>query len=113
LDAFDHVLAEPEGDDPENSKGAVDEAPGKGNASKGAHDEGEGDDEGTGDHAELDDPDIFDGVTEWADEKDGEDEMGEGEPIGSISDEGVVGINDIEGIADFEEPFCAGFSGAP
>src|SRR5262245_60632843 len=50
----------------------------------------EGDDEYTGDDAELDHPIVAQWVEQRADEQDRQHEMGEGEPIVPVSKEGIV-----------------------
>ena len=54
-----------------------------------AADQRERDDPGTGDHAELDDPDVADRVAVGPVEGDGDDQVGEGQPVGAVQHEGV------------------------
>src|SRR5688572_7069899 len=101
---FDVLAAKPEGDEAEKAERAVDEPPAERNAAHFAHNEGEGNDEHAGDHAELDDPDVFDGITQWADERNGDNEVTEGKPVGAVTDEWIFGISIDQAVAHFDDP---------
>jgi len=89
---FDAVETDEKGDGTEDAEAAVDETPGEGDASEWSGDEGQGNDCDAGDDAELKDPLVADGVAQGAEEGDGEDEVGEGQPVGSVGEEGVMEV---------------------
>ena len=73
----------------ENSEAAVDKTPGEGDASDGTGDQGERNHRDAGDQAELEDPLVTDGVSQRTDEGNGEDKVGEAQPVGSVGEEWV------------------------
>ena len=90
LEVFDPVEADEKGDGSEDAEAAVDETPGEGDSSGLAGDEGEGNDRDAGDDAELEDPLVADRVAQGAEKGNGEDEVSEGQPVGSVGEEWVV-----------------------
>ena len=100
--------ADEERDDADDTEAAVDETPPGWNAAYWSGDEGQRNYTGTGDDAELEYPLVADGVNERTDEGDGDDEVGEGEPIGSVSHEwvGAVGVDDA--VVNAAEPCVEG-----
>src|SRR5262249_3338314 len=81
----------------------------EGDAADGAAEEGVGEDEEAGGEAGVEAPDVADGVEEGADEEDGDDDVGEGEPIGAVGIPGVAGADVVEALADDEEPVVEAF----
>lgn len=92
----------------DEAEAAVDAAPIDGDAADGAGDEGEEEDADGADEAEGDDPFVADGVEVWADEEDGDDDVGEGEPVGAVGEERIAGVGVGEGMVDAEEPGVEG-----
>jgi len=78
FDAADVVEADEERDDADDTEAAVDEAPVGRYPPDGSGDEGEREHSDAGDDTELQYPLVADRVDEWADEGDGNDEVGEG-----------------------------------
>lgn len=98
-----------EGWDAEGSEGAVDEAPPDGDFADGSANESEGEDEDGGPDADMEDALVANGITVWEDEEEHDHEVREGEPIGAVSDEGVVGVGDIESFSYFKNPVGEAF----
>lgn len=96
--------ADKEGDDAEDSEAAIDQTPVWRYTADWPSDEREGDYAGAGDYAELEYPFIPDGVNERTYKSDGDDDMGEGEPVSSIGHERVrlVGVDNT--VVDAAEP---------
>jgi hypothetical protein len=92
LEALDAVEADEKGDGSEDAEAAVDGTPEGRDAAEGAGDEGERNDGDASDHAELEHPFVADGIAQRAEEGDGQDEVGEGEPVGSVGEERVVEV---------------------
>ena len=88
--------ADEERDDSHYAEGAVNQAPVGWYSADRAGDEGEGDDSDAGDDAELDDPLVTDGVDEWTEEGNRDNDMGEGQPVGAVGHKGIglIGVND-------------------
>lgn len=93
-----------EGNGCEDAEAAVDDAPGERDAANGAGDEREGEDSGASDEAELQHPFIADGVDEWTDECDGENKVGECEPVGAVGEEWGVDAVLVECVMDAVDP---------
>jgi hypothetical protein len=91
------VEADEEGDRSEDAEAAVDDTPDGRDAADWAGDEGERDDGCTSDYAELEHPFVADGIAQRAEERYGEDKVGEGEPVGSVGKERIVEIGVEEG----------------
>jgi hypothetical protein len=112
FDLADVVEAEEEGNDAEDAEAAVDETPIGRYTPDGSGDEGERDHPGARNDSELEDPFVADGINERADESNGDDEMGEGEPVGTVGHEwvGLVGVD--YAIVDSAKPGVqGGFAG--
>ncbi len=90
------------GEAAEYAEAGVYASPVKRDAADRACDEGEEWNGGAGDEAPGDEPLVADGVYPWADEGGSDDEVREGEPVRSISEEGVacVGVGKRGGDAD-------------
>lgn len=88
----------------EQSKAAVDQSPLKRNAANGASDEGEREHTGAGDQSKLNDPLIANWIDQRTKEGDSKDQMGEGQPIGSIGEEWRTTALVIEGLVDMTDP---------
>ena len=95
--------------DAEGAEGAIDETPPDGDFANRPTDEGEGEDEDGGPDAHVEDAFIADGIAVGEDEEEHDHEVCEGEPIGAVADEGVVGIGDIEPLTDLENPVGEAF----
>jgi hypothetical protein len=108
FDLADIVEADEERDDADDAEAAVDETPVWRNAANGSGNEGEGDDSSAGDDAELEYPPVAERVDERTDERNGNDEVGEGQPVRAIGHEGVslVGLHDA--IVNAAEPGMKG-----
>jgi hypothetical protein len=104
LETLYEAEADEERDSSKDAEAAVDETPERRDAAERSGDEGEGKDAGAGDYAELKHPFVADRVAQWAEEDDGQDEVGEGEPVGSISEEGVAKAGVAEGVVDSCDP---------
>jgi len=108
----DVVEADEERDDADHAEAAIDETPVRRYAADGSGDESKGDDTCAGYQAELEYPLIADGIYERTDESDGDDEVGEGEPIGAVGHERIrlVGVDDA--VVNAAEPCVqGGFAG--
>lgn len=92
----------------DDAEAAVDEAPPGRDAADGAGDQREKEDAGGADEAEGDDPFVADRVEVWADEEDRDDDVGEGQPVGAVGEEGITGVGVGEGVVDAEEPGVEG-----
>lgn len=112
IDQAQVVPAEQKGKSAEDGKGGVDEAPEERDAADRAGDEGQEKDAGAADEAEVDDPLVADRVAIGAEEEDGEEEMGECEPIGAVGEEGGGDGGGGEGEMDAEDPFKEWGTGA-
>lgn len=88
----------------DNAEAAIDEAPVERDAADGACDECEKEDAGRVDESPRDDPLVADGIEPWADEGDGDDDVGEGEPVGAVGEEWIAGVGVGEGVVDAEKP---------
>jgi hypothetical protein len=91
-------------DGSEDAETAVDQTPERRDATERPGDQSEWNDRDAGDYAELENPLVADGVAQWADERDCNNEMGEGEPVGSIGKEWVAKAVIAEGVMDFCNP---------
>jgi hypothetical protein len=109
FEGFDTAEAEEQGDGSEDAEATVDEPPEGWDAAQRAGDEGEGQDRNAGEDAELEHPLVADGIDQGAEEGDGEDEVGEGEPVGSVGEEGELDAVLVEGLMDPEEPLDDAF----
>ena len=105
---FGGAAGEVERDEAGYSEGAIDEAPPDGDAADFAEDEGVRNDEEAGDDAEIDDPEVADGIPEGADESDGDDEMAEGEPVSAVEHEGIAGVGVEDAGVNGLDPFADG-----
>ena len=103
---FDSVEADEKRDGPEDPEAAVDETPGQGDASELARDKGKRNDRDAGDDAELEDPLVADGITPRAEECDGEDQVREGQPVGSIGEKWVVDAVGVDRRVNPLKPEC-------
>lgn len=65
-----------------------------------ASDEGQGDDSGTSDEAEGNDPLVANRIDVRANERDCNDEVSEGEPVGAIREKRIVRICGVECFVD-------------
>ena len=106
FELFGGAAREVERDDADDSEGAIEEAPPEGDAADTAKDEGVGNDEKAGDDAEIDNPEVADGIAERADKSDGDDEMAEGEPVGAVEKEGIAGVAIEDAGVDGLDPFA-------
>ena len=97
----------------DDAEAAIDEAPVERDAADGAGEEREEEDAGARDDAPGDDPLVTDGIDEWADVGDGDDDVREGEPVGAVGEKWVAGVGVGEGVVDAEKPGVEGGSGAP
>lgn len=90
------VKADEERDGSEDAEAGVDEAPCKRNAADGAGDEGEWKDADTSDHSELEHPLVAHGIDPGAEERYGENKVGEGEPVCAVGKAGIAdaGVGD-------------------
>jgi hypothetical protein len=91
-------------DDSEDAETAVDQTPEQGDATERTGDQSEGNDRDAGDYAELKNPLVADGVAQGAEERDCKNEMGEGEPVGSIGEKWVAKAVIVEGVMDSCNP---------
>ena len=91
-------------DGSEDAETAVDQTPERRDATERPGDQSEWNDRDAGDYAELENPLVADGVAQWADERDCNNEMGEGEPVGSIGKQWVAKAVIAEGVMDFCNP---------
>jgi len=103
------VEADEERDCPEDAKAAVDEAPVGLYAPDWPGDEGERNDAGTGDDAELEYPFVSDGIDQRTDEGDGDDEMSECQPVSSVGHEGVGLVGTDDAVVNAAEPGVKGW----
>lgn len=103
-DLLGELEAIEEGEGAEDAEGAIDETPVERDAADRAAEEGVGQNKEAGDQAGVEDPDVADRVNERTDEKAGDDDVGEGEPIGAVRVPWVAGIDVAEAITDGEEP---------
>ena len=108
LDLFGGAAGEIERDEADDAEGAIDQAPPDGDAADFAEDEGVGNDEEARDDAEVDDPEIADGIAECADERNGDGEMAEGEPVGAVEHEGIAGVGVEDASVNSLNPFADG-----
>ena len=92
LEALDAVEADEQRDGSEDAEAAVNDAPEGRDVADWAGDESEGNDGNAGDYAELEHPFVADGIAQRANEADGKDKMGEGEPVGPVGEKRVVQI---------------------
>lgn len=83
---------EEQGNDTEYAEGTIDKAPPNRNAANCAKDEGIRNYEKTGDDAEVNDPNVAEGIVHWANERNSDHEMTKGEPVGAVKHEGVAGV---------------------
>ena len=91
VDAFEDVevvAAEQERESAEDGEAGVDALPEKGDTAERTGDEGEKKNAATADEAEVDDPAVADGIVIRAEEEDGEEDVGEGQPVGAVGEEG-------------------------
>ena len=105
---FGGAAGEEERDDADDAEGAIDQSPPDGDAADFTEDEGVRNDEEAGDDAEIDDPEVADGIAEWTDENDGDDEMAEGEPVGAVEHEWIAGVGVEDAGVDGLDPFADG-----
>jgi hypothetical protein len=91
-------------DDSEDAETAVDQTPEQGDATERTGDQSKGNDRDAGDYAELKNPLVADGVAQGAEERDCKNEMGEGEPVGSIGEKWVAKAVIVEGVMDSCNP---------
>lgn len=101
---LDVVEADEEGDGSEDAEAGVDETPGERDAAHRAGDEGERKHADAGDDSELQDPFVADGVDEWADEGDCEDEVGEGQPVSAVGEEWCADAVVEQSLVDAVDP---------
>jgi len=104
----DVVEADEEGDDAENSEGAVDETPVRRYSTDGARNKGQRNDASAGDDAELEYPLVADGVDEGTNEGDGDDKVGESEPVGAVGHKGVGPVGTDNAFVDAAKPGVKG-----
>ena len=104
LDEADFLQADEKRDRSEDAEAAVDETPGAWNAADWTCDEGERNDGGAGDDAELKYPFVADRVAPGANEDDRENEMGEGKPVSSVGEEGIALACVLKGVVNFGDP---------
>lgn len=104
LEPIYQAEADEQRDGPEYAETAIDKAPEKRNAADWPGDKGEEDNGDAGDDAELKYPLVAKRVLQGTEESDREYEMGEGEPVGAISDEGIAEAGIAEGVAHFPNP---------
>ena len=97
FESLNQTPAEEKRDRAEDTEAAIDETPAEGDAADGAGDQREWNDAGAGDEAEGDDPLVAHGIDERADEEDGENEVGEGEPVGAVGEERELGVGGGDG----------------
>ncbi len=102
--SFDVAKADEERDGSEDAEAGVNEPPQGWDATERAGYESEGKHSQAGDKAELENPLVADGVTQRTEEDYGEDEVGEGEPVGSVGEERVVDAVLVQRVVDANEP---------
>ena len=83
---------------------AIDKPPENRNAANRPGDKGEEDNGDAGDDAELKHPLVAKRVSQGTEESNGEDEMGEGEPVGAVGEEGIAEAGIAEGATDLRDP---------
>ena len=89
---LDVSSAEPKRNQPEEAEGSVDQSPTKRDLADWSHDKWEDNYHRTGDHSKLDQPGVSDWVAISPYECDSYNQMGKGQPVGSISHEWVIGV---------------------
>ena len=87
-----------------DSKTAIDKLPSERNSSDMSSDHGERNDSCACNQSKGDDPFIPDGIDVRADERNCDDKMREGKPIGAIGEEGIVSIGCTESPIDSFDP---------
>ena len=108
LETVDETQTDEKRDGSEDAETAVNETPEQRDATERAGDESEGNDRDAGDYAELKHPSVAHWVSQWPEKGDGENEMGEGKPVGAIGEEGIAEAGIAEGIAHFRDPKMIG-----
>lgn len=106
------VSTEAEGDEAEEAKGGIDDAPAKGNVTKGSHDEGKKNYHEAGDDSKFDDPDVSNRIAEGADEGDSDYKMRKGKPIGAVGEEREACVGFDEAAVNGVQPVRESRSGA-
>lgn len=101
---LDESSAEPKRDDSKNSKRAINQSPAERDSSDASHHQRERHDERASNHSELDNPNVFHRVAQRPDERDGDDEVRERQPVRSVSDEWILGVGCNERVTHLEQP---------
>lgn len=88
----------------EDAEGAIDQPPVERDLPDRAADEREGKDEETRGDADVEHPFIPHGRDEGADEKERDDEMAKGQPVGAVGDEGKLCVRFTQAVVDIGDP---------
>ena len=67
-------------------------------------DEGEGEDEDRAPNTDVEDAEVADGIAVGKDEEKGDHDVGEGEPVSAVGNEGIGFVGDLESFSYFENP---------
>ncbi len=102
------MLAEPEGNQPEDSKRTIDQPPPEWDAAQFAHEQGVGNEQHTSCHTDGKQPGVADRFLQRGEKEKRDDKVTKRQPVGSVGDEWVMGIGRIQCIADAQEPLSEG-----
>jgi hypothetical protein len=108
LKAADVAEAEEERYDANDAKAAIDEAPVERNAANGSGDQSQRQYTDAGNDSENEDPLVAHRIDHWAEEREGDDEMPEGEPVSAIGHEWIVAIGIRHALVDAPQPGVEG-----
>ena len=92
LESMNRPDTDQERNSAEDAEAAIDEAPRHGDASDRSGDEGKRDHAGARDQTKLDNPLVADGVNIGTDERDGDDNVRERQPVGAVRQERVARV---------------------
>src|SRR5689334_16542923 len=95
----------------EHAEGAIDHAPAKGNSTDRTADERQRNDENTSNQSRVDNPDVPNRINQGTDEKNGDDQVAEREPIRSVRDPRIVAVHIVESISHGPNPMTEAVPG--
>ena len=101
---FDLLPTEPERNDSKNSKRAINQSPAERDSANDSHHQREWHDQRASNHTEFDNPNVFHRIAQRPDERNGDDEVSERQPIRSIGNEGIFRVRLNQSVEDFSEP---------
>jgi hypothetical protein len=104
FEVTDVAEAEEKRNSAEDSEAAIDKPPRQRDATDRAGDQGKRKDRDAGDYAKLKHPFITDRIAQRAEKDDSQHKMREGEPIGSVSEEGIEDACVAEGTVHLHDP---------